>query len=1710
MAGRCMIKSIPFYFLLAVMPGLAFAEDTAITATAAEQEMLTPEVVTSGSQEKSTLGANTERVLFSEGKLTRWGEDESIYDQEKFETVVKKVENKIYNTKKLKDVVPPIHFKSGKADIPEEYVERFREILYEMRDRVNVRLHFIGHSDDAQLQGELKAKYGDNLGLSKERAGTTAEFFLRALNLPPEAISYEGLGEANPIASNKTDAGKAQNRRVEVQVWYDEVSTEMLEQEVEVQRELKRIKVCRVETVCKLRYKVGYSQRAKLKNLVPQLQFDDTQTDVPAQYLQQLRHAIHNLRNKENVQLRFIGFTDNVPLTGRLARIYGDHKVLSKARARRAALIVQEALGLPAEAISIDGKGSNNPVASNNSEKGRSLNRRIEVQFWHDDPLTSLPDEPQICPEAAAAETVERIYNPPEGDVKSVFFEKGKPVIPTGYVNRLRRAMEDVKDKGNVRLRFIGFTSNEHLDRRTAMVYGDDIGLSTARARRVMELIRTEMELTPEQAEFEGHGYVHSSDVINAGFLEVEHSKVDVQIVYDDLATLDDSEGLEINRLTRDVDTKNPFSLNLMRISVDGQPLNDPQKAVPDVQRCTDVALDKADIQFKFDSLMMKPRLNVTVWPDVISQLDNVDTEIFENQANFKMYSNYPSFIEKAEIRLFRVDQSTRDEPIAVVPVNKDGLASWKFKDLSYLAPRTELQFVLRVFDKKGLFDETRPQSIWIVDELDESIADKDINQELLIGYGENRLGLNNIYLDGATVKVFGKGVPEDHRVFYAGHALPLGDNGEFASELILPKGMHTVEVSVTDQSGSGYIYLRDLEIDENELFYVGIADLTFSRDSTNGPAELVTGDTTHFDNDLSIDGRLAFYAKAKTVGGLQITASADTREGPLNELFKNFMNKSPDSVFRRLDPDIYYPTFGDDSTIEEDAPTSGKFYLRVQKDRDYALWGNFNINYNDNNLAHVDRSLHGLNLNYESKRVNSFGESSIAANVFAAEPGAVAGRDEFRGTGGSLYYLRHQDILMGSDRIRVEVRDGSSGLVVAVKNLAYGQDYDIDYLQGRILLTDPLSSSAVSDMLVDSGDTGGYKVFLVARYEYTPGFDDINDIAAGGRVHYWLNDNVKFGVTSNNQEIAGIDSSLNALDITLRKNAGSWVRLEASKSQGPVSSSQLSGDGGFNFVENALIAGTDIEADGKRIEAGVRFDDLLRGVPGKMSFYNQSLGAGYAAPGLIAQTDTRQSGAIIEVPIGSLYRVKLKVDTREQEQSLATESVELNVDFQMSKNWLLSGGWREDKRSDDSVVVPLTQSEGKRSDLVVRLDYDSRTRWGAYSYAQGTLDSTGSRDDNARLGVGGSYRTTDRFKINGEVSGGDLGSSVKLGTEYKMGNSANVYTNYSLGNERNDSGVNANVGKFVAGFKNRFSDSASIYVEERYTHGDVPEGLVNAFGFELAITNYLTFGGNIDTGTLTNNTTGAETSRSAAGLQVGYKSRKVTYAGALEYRLDEQEQVDLAASERTTWLTRNVFKYQVNHDWRFISKLNYSFSESSKGEFYNGDFTEAVLGYAYRPVAHDALNALVKYTYFYNLPTTDQVTLSNTSAEYIQKSKIFSLDVMYDLTRSWSLGTKLAHRFGQLSVDRVDPQFFDSNASLYILRAEWHLTHRWDVTVEGRMLEVDQAEDARTGALLAVYHHFGENLKLGVGYNFTDFSDDLTDLDYDSQGLFINIVGKL
>lgn len=1703
-----MLKTISSVVVLCLLSAAVLAETV---TPAAVQKSGEAEV-----RETPSLGEAVEKQLSTDVESVPLVKDVSGFKDslgERIET--QKVLEKNVKTIKLQNVVPPIHFGSGDAKIPAEYIDKVRSILASMVGRKNVRLHLVGYTDNVQLSGAAKAQYGDNAGLARERAGVAAEFFQKALDLPAESISYEGIGEGKPVASNSTEAGRQMNRRMEVEVWYDEIDEQMVEKQVHISEKVKRVKVCRVEQMCKLSYKTGLARRARIKNLIPPLHFDEESANIPAEFQQKLLQVLKNLENKQGVSIKFIAYTDSSPLAGRDERIYGTHLGLSKARARRVALAIQDALKLPSSAVESDGKGAANPVAPNDNEAGRAANRRVEVEFWYDDAMQELSGEPQLCPEAAGAETVTRIYEPPSGPLKPIQYLNSRPVIPDGYAERLRSILDEVKSKSKVRLRFIGYTNNERLDRRTALAYGDDIGLSTARARTVMEHIKASLGLTAEQAEHEGHGYVQSEDVVNSGFIDADESRVEVQVVYDELAALENQDGLDITRLTREVTVADPYSLNLMRITVDGQPIDDPGKSIADVARCVDVGLEKADIQFKFDNLNLKPRLNVTAWPNSIRYQDDPATDYIEDQVHFKSYSNFPNFIVLSEIRIFKPEQSVRDKPLATIVMDADGTAQWQAYFPEFSAPGRDLKYVLRVYDKNNHFDETSPQTLWVLDSVPLEVQQRSRDKELLAGYGESRLAIENINLSGGTVKVYGSHIPTERMVSVAGRSVPLAASGEFAVEEILPPGLHSVEVAVLDKSGNGELYLRDIELEKSDWFYVGIADVTASKSFVNGPAQLLTTDSGHYDNSYALDGRLAFYTNGKFGNNWQLTASADTLEGPVGSLFSNFMQKSPDALFRRIDPDYYYPTYGDDSTTEEGAPTLGKFFVKLKKDEHYGLWGNFKVGYTDNSLAHVDRTLYGANLHIQPAEVTSFGEKRFVLDGFAAQPGTVAGRDEYRGTGGSLYYLRHQDIMSGSERARIEIRDKASGMVVAVKNLTPVLDYSIDYLQGRVLLSSPLSAVASNNMLIVSNLGSGNEAYLVVRYEYSTGFEEVSNLSTGGRTHYWLGDHVKVGITSNKSAEAGSESSLNAGDITLRKSAETWLKVEKSTSSGLGSTAFGSNDGGFNFASTSntttLVAPSGGEYGASRIDSSFGFRDIYENSNGNATFYRQFVEAGYSSPGLTTPTNVEQFGGTARTSLTEKIDVRVKADKKSQDLALETTAVEANLDYKLDENWTLSSGVRNDNRIDNSPVVPLTQVQGDRTDVLAKAGYDSKGKWSAYGYVQDTVKNTGNRETNARVGSGGAYQINERFRVNGEVSNGDFGAGARLGTEYLYSDKTTAYLNYALENERSDNGVKARKGSATSGVKSHYSDTTSVYVEEKYSHGDVPSGLTHSTGVEYAPDDRWNFGAHLDNGTLRDNLTAAKMERTAFGASLGYGFEAVKIASAIEYRLDRtQSPLDLSYSDRTNWLTKNSLKYQMTPDWRFISKLNYSQSKSSLGEFYDGTYTEAVFGYGYRPVENDRLNTLLKYTYFYNVPSAGQITVANSAAAFIQKSHIFSVDALYDLTRSWTIGGKYAYKLGQVSQDRINPEFFSSRASLYIVRLDWHFVHKWDILYEGRLLSLPDAQDSRSGVLVGIYRHLDNYIKLGAGYNFTNFSDDLTDLSYTHHGVFINLVGKI
>jgi outer membrane protein OmpA-like peptidoglycan-associated protein len=70
------------------------------------------------------------------------------------------------------------------------------------------------------IEGDTDSQGTDdyNQTLSERRAKAVADYQM-GLGIPGSRISTVGLGESNPIASNDTDDGRRQNRRVEVAIF---------------------------------------------------------------------------------------------------------------------------------------------------------------------------------------------------------------------------------------------------------------------------------------------------------------------------------------------------------------------------------------------------------------------------------------------------------------------------------------------------------------------------------------------------------------------------------------------------------------------------------------------------------------------------------------------------------------------------------------------------------------------------------------------------------------------------------------------------------------------------------------------------------------------------------------------------------------------------------------------------------------------------------------------------------------------------------------------------------------------------------------------------------------------------------------------------------------------------------------------------------------------------------------------------------------------------------------------------------------------------------------------------------------------------------------------------------------------------------------------------------------------------------------------------
>ena len=101
-----------------------------------------------------------------------------------------------------------INFKSGQAELPGQSLALLAKVSDVAKSLSAKEIKVVGHTDST---GSAKV----NKNLSEERANAVATY-LRTSGVEGAEISSEGHGFEEPIASNKSKVGRAQNRRVDI------------------------------------------------------------------------------------------------------------------------------------------------------------------------------------------------------------------------------------------------------------------------------------------------------------------------------------------------------------------------------------------------------------------------------------------------------------------------------------------------------------------------------------------------------------------------------------------------------------------------------------------------------------------------------------------------------------------------------------------------------------------------------------------------------------------------------------------------------------------------------------------------------------------------------------------------------------------------------------------------------------------------------------------------------------------------------------------------------------------------------------------------------------------------------------------------------------------------------------------------------------------------------------------------------------------------------------------------------------------------------------------------------------------------------------------------------------------------------------------------------------------------------------------------------
>lgn len=342
--------------------------------------------------------------------------------------------------------------------------------------------------------------------------------------------------------------------------------------------------------------------------------------------------------------------------------------------------------------------------------------------------------------------------------------------------------------------------------------------------------------------------------------------------------------------------------------------------------------------------------------------------------------------------------------------------------------------------------------------------------------------------------------------------------------------GLVRLELEPTSQAGFAVVHLRFNERRSQELrvwlepaardfVLVAVASGTAAHQTLSANIEQ-TPDlkaalaAEDIEEGIGRDGRVAFFAKGRIRGDFLLTLAYDS-------------DRDRDAARERLKgviaPDEYYLLYGDATTQREEAASGEPLYIKLERRQFVALFGDYDTGLTVTELARYSRSLTGLKADFAGEQVS--------VSAFAARTDLGTVRDQIPGDGTSgLYRLSRRPIVVGSDKVRIEIRDRfSPERLVSSRELSRFLDYRIDYTSGSLSFREP----------VNSRDPDFNPITIVVEYE-TPG-NGFETTSAGARVS-WRGDDerielgasaIQDGAQSGDSRLLAVDARYKISDIT-------------------------------------------------------------------------------------------------------------------------------------------------------------------------------------------------------------------------------------------------------------------------------------------------------------------------------------------------------------------------------------------------------------------------------------------------------------------------------------------------------------------------------------------------------------------------------------------------